>query len=113
MGVSSSVLLLGPYPISLEVWVGSLPCGIGPHMSRLRHLGWNQCSHGLSSRPLESCHHQCRLGAVYGVLGYPEGSAAELLDGSFEAPVLYNRFQQAIFPLGFAKVGVDGLVMGE
>ena len=36
-----------------------LPCGIGPHMSRLRHLGWNRCSHGLSSRPLESCHHQC------------------------------------------------------
>ena len=30
-----------------------LPCGIFPHMSRLRHLGWNQFSHGLSSRPLE------------------------------------------------------------
>ena len=36
-----------------------LPCGLGSHMSRLRHLGWNQCSHGLSSKPLESCHHQC------------------------------------------------------
>ena len=24
-----------------------LPCGLGSHMSRLRHLGWNQCSHGL------------------------------------------------------------------
>ena len=31
-----------------------LPCGVGPHMSRLRHLVWNQCSHGLTSRPLES-----------------------------------------------------------
>ena len=36
-----------------------LPCGLGSHTSRLRHLGWNQCSHGLTSRPLESCHHQC------------------------------------------------------
>ena len=46
--------------------------GIGSHMSRLRHLGWNQCSHGLTSRPLESCHHQC-LKAVCGVLGVPKG----------------------------------------
>ena len=23
-----------------------LPCGVGSHLSRLRHLGWNQCSHG-------------------------------------------------------------------
>ena len=47
-----------------------LPCSLGSHMTRLRHLGWNQCSHGLSSRPLESCHHQC-LKAVCGVLGNP------------------------------------------
>ena len=26
-----------------------LPCRLGSHMSRLRHLGWNQCSHGVSS----------------------------------------------------------------
>ena len=42
-----------------------LPCRLGSHMSRLRHLGWNQCSHGLSSRPLESCHHQCLKGCVW------------------------------------------------
>ena len=57
-----------------------MPCQIGSHLSRLRHLGWNHCSHGLSSRPLESCHHLC-LSAICGVLGYPRGSAAELLDG--------------------------------
>ena len=38
-----------------------LPCSLGSHLSRLRHVGWNQCSHGLNSRPLESCHHQCLL----------------------------------------------------
>ena len=36
-----------------------MPCSLGSHLSRLRHVGWNQCSHGLNSRPLESCHHQC------------------------------------------------------
>ena len=60
-----------------------LPCGIGSHMSRLGHLGWNQCSHGLTSRPKESCHHRC-LKAVCGVLGYPKGSASELLDGTLK-----------------------------
>ena len=50
-----------------------LPCTLGSHMSRLRHLGWSQCSHGLSSRPLESCHRQC-LKAVCGGFGcIPEG----------------------------------------
>ena len=28
-------------------------------MSRLRHLGWDRCSYGLTSRPLESCHRGC------------------------------------------------------
>ena len=38
----------------------------------------NQCSHGLTSRPLESSHPQC-LKAVCGVFGrYPAGAAAEL-----------------------------------
>ena len=60
-----------------------LPCVLGSHMSRSRHLGWNQCSHGLSSRPLESCHHQC-LKAVCGVLVYPNGAGAELLDGTLK-----------------------------
>ena len=60
-----------------------LPCRLGSHVSRLRRLGWNQCSHGLTSRPLESCHHQC-VKAVCGVLGYPKGSASELLDGTLK-----------------------------
>ena len=60
-----------------------LPCGIGSHMSRLRHLGWTQCFHGLTSRPLASCHRQC-LKAVCGVFGYPKGSSSELLDGTLK-----------------------------
>ena len=55
---------------------------LGSHLSRLRHVGWNQCSHGLDSRPLESCHHQCLKALYVGFLGYPKGSALELLDGT-------------------------------
>ena len=75
--ISSLVRALGKPPGGLGRF---LPCQIGTHLSRLHHLGWNQCSHGLTSRPLESCHHRC-LSAVCGILGYPKGSAAELLDG--------------------------------
>ena len=72
--ISSLVRALGKLPGGLGRF---LPCQVGTHLSRLRHvLGWNQCSHDLTSRPLESCHHRC-FSAVCGVLGYPKGSAAD------------------------------------
>ena len=40
-----------------------LPCRVGSHMSRLRHLGWDRCSHGLAS---------------------PKGSVSELPDGTLK-----------------------------
>ena len=43
-------------------------------MSKLKHLGWNQCSHGFTSRPLESCRRLC-LKAVCGGLGTLKGHA--------------------------------------
>ena len=78
--LSSMVRALAKLPGGLGRF---FPCRLGSHMSRLRHLGWNQCSHGLTSRPLESCHHQC-LKAVCEVLGYPRGSALELLDATLK-----------------------------
>ena len=90
--ISSLVRALGKLPGGLGRF---LPCQVGTHLSRLRHLGWNQCSHGLTSRPLESCHHRC-LSAVCGILGHPKGSAAELLDGALKlrccATPFSNRF---------------------
>ena len=86
--VSSLVRALGKLPGGIGRF---LPCKVSSHMSRLRHLGWEHCSHGLMSRPLESCHHQC-LKAVCGGLGYPKGAAAELLDGTLKL-----RFCTAIF----------------
>ena len=62
--------------------------------------GINVLMHGHSSRPLESCHHQC-LSAVCGVVGYPKGSAAELLDGSLKLGYCTTVFTKQ-FLLGFA-----------
>ena len=81
-----------------------LPCRLGSHMSRLRHLGWNQCSHGLISRPLESCRHQC-LKAVCEVLGYPEGSVMELLDGTLKLRHCTTLFTKRFPPWPLPKDG--------
>ena len=87
-----------------------LPCEVGTHFSMLRHVGWERRSHGLTSRPLESCHHQC-LKAVCGLLGYPAGAAAELLDGSVKLRCCTTLFGKRIpswsFPR-FNRLGSDG-----
>ena len=70
----------------------------------LRHLRWSQCSHGLTSRPLESCHHQC-LSAVCGVLGNPNGSAAELLDGSLKLRYCTTVFTKQFPPCVLPRLG--------
>ena len=80
-------------------------------MSRLRHLGWDQCSHGLTSGPLESCHHQC-LKAVCGVLGCPSGAAVELLDGTLMLRYCTTSFTKR-FPPGLFMGMVGGLVKRE
>ena len=43
--ISSLVRALAKLPGGLGRF---LPCRLGSHMSRLRHLGWNQCSHGFN-----------------------------------------------------------------
>ena len=105
--ISSLVRALGKLPGGLGRF---LPCQVGTHLSRLRHLGWNQCSHGLTSRPLESCHHRC-LSAVCGVLGYSEGSAAELLDGSLKLRCCVTPFSNRFPSWSLPQVG-DGRVRG-
>ena len=112
--LSSPIRALGKLPGGLGRF---LPCQVGTHLSRLRHLGWNQCFHGLTSRPLESCHHRC-LSALCGVLGYPKGSAAELLDGALKLRCcntpFSNRFPSWFLPpVGNGKVRSFGDATGH
>ena len=83
-----------------------LPCRLGSQMSRLRHLGWNQCSHGLTSWPSESCHHQC-LKAVrfWDIL---RGSALELLDGTLKLRHCTTLFSMRFHPWSLAGIGNGG-----
>ena len=106
--LSSLLRALGKLPGGLG-WF--LPCRLGTHLSRSRHVGWNQCSHGLDSRPLESCHHRC-LRAVCGILGYPKGSALELLDGTLKLRYCTTLFTKRFPPWSFTSGFFGGLVKG-
>ena len=97
--LSSLVRALAKLPGGLGRFV---PCDLGSHMSRLRHLGWNQCYHGLSSRPLESCHHQC-LKAICGFWGTLQGQLQSFLDGTLKL-----RYCTAFFPHVFPMVFTQG-----
>ena len=99
--LSSLVRVLAKLPGGLGTFI---PCHLGSYMSRLRHLGWNQCSHGLPSRPLETCHHQC-LKAVCGVLVYPKGSALDLPDGTLMLRYCTTIFTTRFIPLSFSRAG--------
>ena len=47
------VHLCGLFACYLGGW-GGLSCSIGANHCRLRHIGWERCGHGLTSRPRES-----------------------------------------------------------
>ena len=105
--LSSLLRALGKLPGGLGRF---LPCRLGTHLSRLRHVGWNQCSHGLDSRPLESCIISA-LRLYVGFWGIPKGSALELLDGTLKLRYYTYSFYQASSPWSLPQV-CFGLVKG-
>ena len=78
-----------------------LTCSVGKDFPRLWHVGWEQCSYGLTSIPLESCHPQ----------GNPAGAATELLDGSlklcYSTTSFSERFPHRSLPT-FSRLGSRG-----
>ena len=66
-----------------------IPGRIGSNHGRLRHVGWDKCCHGLTCRPRESSGEGF-LSDLLGLLGYPSGSGAALLDGSLK--LRYDTF---------------------
>ena len=55
-----------------------VPCSIGANHCRLRHIGWEKCGHGLTSRPRESAS-ELFLEELLGLFRYPStGCPVEL-----------------------------------
>ena len=55
-----------------------LPGDIGANHGRLRHIGWEKCIHGLTSRPRETSSVWF-LDELLVLFGYPAASGADLL----------------------------------
>ena len=58
-----------------------VPCSVGANHCRLRHIGWERCGHGLTSRPRESASEPF-LDELLSLFNYPPGSARALLAGT-------------------------------
>ena len=75
-----------------------LPCNIGANHCRLRHVGWEKCGHGLTSRPKEtsSAHFLSERPVLF---GYPPKSGRALLERTLPLTCRAARFARKV-PLG-------------
>ena len=72
-----------------------LPGNIGANHGRLRHIGWEKCCHGLTSRPREtSC--VWFLDELLFLFGYPAASGADLLVGALPLRYYSETFARRI-----------------
>ena len=62
-----------------------ITCSIGANHCRLRHIGWEKCGHGLTSRPRESASEPF-LDELLALFRYPVGSGRALLAGTLPLP---------------------------
>ena len=80
-----SCRLIGALMRSLRLLPGGLgrfvPCSIGANHCRLRHIGWEKCGHGLTSRPRESAS-ELLLFVLLRLFRYPPRSGRALLAGT-------------------------------
>ena len=68
-----------------------VPCSIGANHCRLRHIGWEKCGHGLTSRPRESAS-ELFLNELLGLFRYPPKSGRALLNGTLPLWYCVARF---------------------
>ena len=66
-------------------------CSIGANHCRLRHIGWEKCGHGLTSRPRESASLPF-LDELLALFKYPSGSGRALLNGILPLKYCSARF---------------------
>ena len=72
-----------------------VPCDIGANHCRLRHIGWEKCGHGLSSRSRESASEGL-LNELLLLFRYPSRLAAALLEGTLPLRYCAGRFASRI-----------------
>ena len=68
-----------------------VPCSVGANHCRLRHIGWERCGHGLTSRPRESAS-ELFLDELLGLFRYPPESGRALLAGTLPLRYCAARF---------------------
>ena len=68
-----------------------VPCSIGANHCRLRHIGWEKCGHGLTSRPRESAS-ELFLNELLGLFRYLPGSGRAMLNGTLPLRYCAVRF---------------------
>ena len=68
-----------------------VPCSIGANHCRLRHIGWEKCGHGLTSRPRESAS-ELFLDELLSLFRYPTRSDRALLNGTLPLRYCAVRF---------------------
>ena len=109
--------LVGVFGALFRALVG-LPCGIrrfvscdlGANHCRLRHLGWEKCGRGLTSRPRESASEGL-LNELLVLFGYTSGSAAGLLGAELPLRYCSGNFSCRVPTWGLPARGhVQGLV---
>ena len=79
-----------------------VPCSIGANHCQLRHLGWERCSHWLTSRPHESASGPF-LDQLLLLFHYPPRSSGALLAGSLPLQYCSARFASRTPFWGFAR----------
>ena len=68
-----------------------VPCSIGANHCRLRHIGWEKCGHGLTSRPRQSAS-DLFLNELLSLFRYPPQSGRALLNGTLPLRYCAVRF---------------------
>ena len=90
-----SCRFVGTLMRSLCLLLGGLrrfaPCSIGACHCRLRHIGWEKCGHGLTSRPRESAS-ELFLNELLSLFRYPPKSGRALLTGTLPLRYCASRF---------------------
>ena len=72
-----------------------VPCSIGANHCRLRHIGWERCGHGRTSRPRESSS-ELFLDQFLLLFQYPPKSSRALLDGTLPLRYCSTRFARGV-----------------